>query len=371
MAQEKRGYWLDLFTAKTWEEFHKAGGNVSGFRIRRRKMMQGIKQGDYFLCYLTGVSRWIGILEVISGPFKDTKKIWSDEDFPIRFNVKTIVALTPETAVPVLDLKNGLSFFKNLKNPNAWSGYFRGSPKRISREDGEAIERSIVDAKANPKVKPVDPAKLAYRPKAIKSKTLGPVTIPEPEPPIATAQEVALETSDHTEIQWLLLKLGNDMGLDVWVAKNDKNKNYKGNKFNDLPRIKTKLPALFEEVAQRTIELIDVLWLKGNNIQAAFEVENTTSIYSGLLRMSDLIATIPNLKIPLYLVAPDERRGKVFTEINRPTFSKMSPPLNELCQYIPFDALRKEAVEASKYIKHLSPNFLEDIAESCVVAEEL
>src|SRR3989304_4822757 len=124
MAQEKRGYWLDLFTAKTWEEFHKAGGNVSGFRIRRRKMMQGIKPGDYFLCYLTGVSRWIGILEVTSGPFKDTKKIWSDENFPTRFNVKTLGLHKPETAVPRQNLKSQISFFKILKNPNAWSGYF-------------------------------------------------------------------------------------------------------------------------------------------------------------------------------------------------------------------------------------------------------
>lgn len=370
MAQEKRMYWLDLFTAKTWGEFHKAGGNVSGFRTHRQKLMQGVKPGDYFPCYLTGVSRWIGILEVVSGPFKDTKKIWADEDFPVRFNVKTLVALTPDTAVPVLDLKGDLSFFKSQKNPNAWSGYFRASPKKISREDGEVIEKAIREAQTNPKIRPVDPAKLAYRPKAIKSKALGTVTIPESEPVAGSPVEVPSNSSDHTEIQWLLLKLGNDIGLDVWVAKNDKNKVYKGSKFSDLPRLKAKLPALFEEVAQRTIELIDVLWLKGNNIQAAFEVENTTSIYSGLLRMSDLIATIPNLKIPLYLVAPDERRGKVFAEINRPTFSRMSPPMNEMCQYIPYGALRNEAIAASKYIKYLSPDFLEGIAESCVVAEE-
>jgi len=370
MAQDKRVYWLDLFTAKTWEEFHKAGGSVSGFRLHRRNVIQGIKPGNYFLCYLTGVSRFIGILEVLSGPFEDKKNIWSDEDFPVRFNVKTLVSLTPETAVPVLDLKNDLSFFKNLKNPNAWSGYFRASPRRMSREDGEAIEKAILDANANPKVKPVDPAKLAYRPKAIKSKSLGTVTIPDPEPVVELQPEVSLDSSDHTEIQWLLLKLGNDIGLDVWVAKNDKNKAYKGRKFADLPHLKAKLPVLFDKDAQSTIELIDVLWLKGNNIHAAFEVESTTSIYSGLLRMSDLIATIPNLKIPLYLVAPDERRGKVFVEINRPTFSKMSPPMNEMCQYIPFGALRKEAVESSKYIKYLSPDFLEEISESCVVAEE-
>jgi len=57
-----------------------------------------------------------------------------------------------------------------------------------------------------------------------------------------------------------------------------------------------------------------VLWLDGDAIVAAFEIESTTSIYSGLLRMADLLSMQPNLNIPLYLVAPDERRQKVFTE---------------------------------------------------------
>lgn len=35
----------------------------------------------------------------------------------------------------------------------------------------------------------------------------------------------------------------------------------------------------------------------------------------------------PNLDIPLYLVAPDDRREKVMTEVNRPTFCRLSPPL--------------------------------------------
>lgn len=78
-----------------------------------------------------------------------------------------------------------------------------------------------------------------------------------------------------------------------------------------------------------------MLWLKGNAVVAAFEIESTTSIYSGLLRMADLIAMQPNLNIPLYLVAPDERRQKVFAEVNRPTFSRLSPPLVELCRFVP------------------------------------
>ena len=55
---------------------------------------------------------------------------------------------------------------------------------------------------------------------------------------------------------------------------------------------------------------------------AAFEVEHTTAIYSGLLRMSDLVSMQPNIKIDLFMVAPDERREKVAYEITRPTFAR-------------------------------------------------
>jgi hypothetical protein len=65
-----RSYWLDLFTGSTWQEFLDAGGGVSGFRERRWRTVQQIKPGDYLLCYLTGISRWIGLLEVTSAPFE-------------------------------------------------------------------------------------------------------------------------------------------------------------------------------------------------------------------------------------------------------------------------------------------------------------
>jgi hypothetical protein len=52
-----RNYWLDLFTAVTWQEFLEAGGKVSGFRESRWSTLQKVKLGDYFLCYVTGISR--------------------------------------------------------------------------------------------------------------------------------------------------------------------------------------------------------------------------------------------------------------------------------------------------------------------------
>jgi len=363
-----RSYWLDLFTGVTWKEFLDAGAKVSGFRESRWVTVQKIKPGDYLLCYLTGVSRFIGVLEVASAPFKDSSLIWKDEDFPCRLKVKTVVALTPETGVPVLELRDRLSIFRDLKSPLAWTGHFRGSPARWKTSDGEGVLEALMDAKENPVARPVDAAKLARRPKPLKAK-IGSVTVPESEELPSGTPEVAKEPSDHAEVQGLLLKLGSDMGFDVWVARNDRGRQVRGLRFADLPKLKSELPLQFDEATNRTIELIDVLWLKGNAIAAAFEVESTTSIYSGLLRMSDLMAMQPNLNIPLYLVAPDERRQKVIDEINRPTFSRLSPPLSEVCRFISFSDLRERLREAGPLIRYLKPEFLEELSESCEIEE--
>lgn len=67
-----------------------------------------------------------------------------------------------------------------------------------------------------------------------------------------------------------------------------------------MARRRDELPQQFEPATTRTIELIDLLWLDGGAFVAAFEVESTTSIYSGLLRMSDLLAKQPNISIPSF-----------------------------------------------------------------------
>jgi predicted RNA-binding protein len=366
-----RRYWLDLFTGTTWEEFLAAGGEVSGFRERRWKTVQQMKPGDYLLCYLTGISRWIGVLEVVSEPFKDHTPIWKDEEFPCRVRVRAVATLTPATAVPVFELRDQLTVFGDFKNPRAWTGHFRGSPMRWKPTDGQAVLAAIIDAKDHPVTRPVDAAKLARRPRALKA-AIGPVTVPdsteEPDLPLGEAAEPR-EPTAHTELQWSLLKLGNDMGLDVWVARNDRSRDWNGHRFTDLPRLRADLPLQFDEATNRTIELIDVLWLKGNAVVAAFEIESTSSIYSGLLRMSDLIAMQPNLNIPLYLVAPDERRQKVFAEVNRPTFSRLSPPLVELCRFIAYSAPRDQLGQVRSFVRYLKPEFLDEVSESCVLED--
>lgn len=107
-----RTYWLGLFTGKTWHEFLRAGGNVSSFRDARRTTVQKIKPGDYLLCYVAGVSRFVGVLEVTSEFFEDTTPIWEDEVFPCRVSVNVVVALDPDHSIPVQALRGQLSILR-------------------------------------------------------------------------------------------------------------------------------------------------------------------------------------------------------------------------------------------------------------------
>lgn len=345
-------YWLDLFTGTTWREFRESGANVSGFRERRRKMVERIRPGDILLCYLTGVMRWVGSLEVV-GLSKDTREIWKQDKFPARLDVNSIIMLDPENGIPMNKLEGKVQFYDGSKDAGKFKGFLRGSPARFEHpEDGDLIIHMLEEAQAHPVRIPVDQRKLNRIPLYKTKGKIGDkkvdtiVSVPETEdvdssalPIIFPITEPSFSGTDHTEIQYLLLTLGAEMGLDVWIARNDRSKVSHGQMLGSLPQMVQQLPTQFNEATQRTIELIDVLWLKGNSIVSAFEVECTTSIYSGLLRMSDLLALQPNLDIRLYLVAPDGRRDKVEQEVLCPTFQLRQKPLNTICGYLPLSNL--------------------------------
>ena len=112
----------------------------------------------------------------------------------------------------------------------------------------------------------------------------------------------------------------------------------------------------------KTIEQIDVIWLKNRSMVRAFEVEHTTAIYSGLLRMADLLALQPNMSIRLHIVAPDERRNKVLREIKRPVFSLLeSGPLYEVCSFIPYSAIHE--LRRLPHLAHMSESIVKEYEE--------
>lgn len=84
-------------------------------------------------------------------------------------------------------------------------------------------------------------------------------------------------------MQYHLLKIGSALGYDVLSAANDRSRKYQGMNFSALSL--NRFPNLsIQEDAFATIKMVDVLWFeKGSaNIVCAFEVEKSTSIYSGI-----------------------------------------------------------------------------------------
>lgn len=137
-------FYLDLFTPETWAAFRDHGGQVSGFRERYGRLArERIRPGDIFLCYLVGLSRWCGALEVASEAFRDDAPIFGDPDaYVIRFRVRQIVALDAERSPPIFEdaIWDCLSETKGIeKRARGWATRFRGSLRRIDDADGAVL----------------------------------------------------------------------------------------------------------------------------------------------------------------------------------------------------------------------------------------
>jgi type II restriction enzyme len=124
----------------------------------------------------------------------------------------------------------------------------------------------------------------------------------------------------HSAMQYHLLKIGNALNYDVIAASNDRSRSYDGKKFSfisidEFPEIDVS-PEAF-----KTISLIDVVWFKKgtNQIVCAFEVEKSTSIYSGILRLTDLHFSLPSQKANLFIVIPGKREKELKMQLNRPS----------------------------------------------------
>jgi hypothetical protein len=146
------------------------------------------------------------------------------------------------------------------------------------------------------------------------------------------------EARQSLRIQASLSEIGAIMGFRIWLPRNDRGRVRDLVSASYQQAFLEDLPLNYDEATLDTIEQIDVIWLKNRAIIRAFEVEHTTAVYSGLLRMADLLALQPNMDIQLHIVAPEERREKVFHEMLRPVFSLLDRgPLSDRCTFLSYD----------------------------------
>ncbi len=167
------------------------------------------------------------------------------------------------------------------------------------------------------------------------------------------------EENLHTEMQFRLLTVGKALGYDVISASNDRSKSHNGKNFSFLS-----LPCFpkmeINKDTYNTIGLIDIVWFeKGTNKPiCAFEVEKSTSIYSGILRLTDLAYSFTESEQHLYIVLPNNREKEVVMQLSRPSIKSSQTKI----QYILFSDLREHCDALCKFGE--SHNILKKIAKS-------
>lgn len=153
------------------------------------------------------------------------------------------------------------------------------------------------------------------------------------------------EENEHSEMQYHLARLGKSLGYKVWIAQNDHKRVWNGVRLGEFSM--TSFPSLdIPNSVRDTAALIDVIWFDGMfKVVGAFEVEKSTSIYSGILRLHDLSLSLDTVKCQLFLVAPDKREKEIKAQLLRPSFQQTLETLS----YIVFSDLRCDCDAMCKY----------------------
>lgn len=298
-------------------------------------------------------------LAIVNGvPFHSEKKVWDNGVFPYRIPIKFIHAVDKGQRIPILgDVREVLT--------SAWGpryGWGILNQQVISGDAAAIIIKAII-------IKPDKLPEIAVNIDYLLNNARKQRSVPERQPKKRSAENGLLQIEDefenkeeeslHSETQSTLIRLGKITGCSVWVANNDKGRLFRGKLLGDgclksLPNL-----GLNEEAIKR-ISLIDTIWIRQNAPVCAFEIETKTSIYSGLLRMSDLISVIPALNIKLFIVAPHKRQEKVLSELNRPTFRKIG--LSEFCRFISCENLSSLISKIGDLEGHISTSILDTLA---------
>jgi hypothetical protein len=205
-------HFLNLFSPETYQAFSKSDRSVSGFRLSQRAAAERIAKGDRFLCYMTKLSRWVGILDIISGPYEDDSPIFYEQDDPfvLRFKVRPIVWLDRDHTIPIHDnrLWEALSFTRGQdKKKSRWPGPLRSSLKQLGEKDASLIEAAILTQGREPEPFPIDDGQwknlIAHRVRTA-SKTVS-VTVPEDSEveETLTPEAVKVEARESIQVQAL------------------------------------------------------------------------------------------------------------------------------------------------------------------------
>ncbi|MCI0496548.1 DNA adenine methylase, partial [candidate division KSB1 bacterium] len=172
--------------------------------------------------------------------------------------------------------------------------------------------------------------------------------------------------NQHSEIIVILALVGKKKGFEIWIGKREQSERDTGvvNKGKILKDYMS-IDSLNQiEIANRdAVENIDLLWIAGNEVRTAFEIESTTGMTGALLRGSNL-----DKDIPKFLVIPEEREAQLQNKMASPLFEQHFQ--TESWQVLYFDAIRngylkdKDKIDLDSFAKR-TVNIVKDGFEVC------
>jgi DNA modification methylase len=143
--------------------------------------------------------------------------------------------------------------------------------------------------------------------------------------------------SQHNEVLALLAEIGKGLGFKIWIGKKEQSEFANGlaghKKLSEY--VSAKLDSITNAENKKTIQGIDLLWIKSNKIVSSFEVEFSTSMTSGLVRGSNIDSMVSK-----YLVIPEEREEQFVRKQKSPMFAERFEKDNWNLLF--FDAIRHQ-----------------------------
>lgn len=133
----------------------------------------------------------------------------------------------------------------------------------------------------------------------------------------------------HSRIQIALVLIGQQLGFNSWVAKNDQAIKYNDIRLGQMESVISS-PDSIEVLsgfssASTAIEYIDCVWFSNSvYMPAVMEIEHSTGVKSGLVRMKGLKQKLGAFETRYVVVAPDDERQRVTKIVNDSQFADLN-----------------------------------------------
>ncbi len=128
----------------------------------------------------------------------------------------------------------------------------------------------------------------------------------------------------HWDIIAVLADLGNILGYDTYVADPSKNSPMLNKTLGEIATLEG-VPPFTHQRYLDTVRNVDILWFYEEFPTYGFEVEHSTGVTPGLLRLYQ-IRQFSNTKF--FIIAPENVRSRFETEVSKDPFDKIKPRYN-------------------------------------------